>query len=87
MEILLQGQPGGDQKNSLILVEIPADYQHIRRENAGLARNWREHSRQLFEAAFSQDYMVTDFIHLPGTTPRSFYVLSRGDVKLSGIYR
>jgi hypothetical protein len=28
---------------------------------------------------FEQGYLVTDFVHLPGTHPRSFYVLSHGE--------
>jgi predicted GNAT superfamily acetyltransferase len=83
----LDSHPAREEKNSLLLVEIPADFPRIRREDIMLANNWREHTRSVFEAAFTQGYLVTDFIHLPGTTPRSFYVLSRGDVKLGGIYR
>lgn len=85
MQKLLEMGPAGPEKAPLILIEIPADFQSLRRENLALASIWREHTRQLFESAFEQNYMVTDFIHLPGKTARSFYVLSRGDVTLGGV--
>lgn len=84
---LIENQAIGQEKESLILIEIPDDYQSLRQKNLNLAGHWREHTRLLFESAFDQDYMVTDFVHLRGKTSRSFYVLSRGDVTLGGVYR
>lgn len=67
-------------EGNLLLVEIPSDFATIKRRDAGLARAWREHSRQVFEAAFASGYLVTDFIHLKGERlPRSFYLLSFGE--------
>ena len=63
----------------LILVEIPADFQKIKLVDINLARTWRNHTRQIFEIFFQEGYLATDFVHLPGKTARSFYVLSHGD--------
>jgi len=38
--------------------------------------------RSLFLELFGQGYLVTDFVHLPGPWPRSFYVLSDGAATL-----
>lgn len=69
----------------ILLLEIPADFQVLRIQNLQLALKWRLHTRELFETAFAQGYLVTDFVYLPGATPRSFYVLSRGDITLNAI--
>ena len=64
-------------KKDQILIEIPADFQTIRQENLGLAHNWRSHTRELFEQAFSSDSQVVDLIYQRGELPRSFYMLER----------
>jgi predicted GNAT superfamily acetyltransferase len=53
----LSGRPG-----NLLLVEIPADFQLIKRTDFELARRWREHTRALFEELFADGFMVTDFV-------------------------
>ena len=64
------------------LVEIPRDFQTIKAHDPALARAWRLHTRALFEAAFEQGYLVTDFFSEPWEgRPRSFYALSYGDVR------
>jgi predicted GNAT superfamily acetyltransferase len=74
----------GDQAGvkPLVLVEIPSDFQGLKAAEPVLAVNWRAHSRLLFEDLFMKGYLVTDFIYLPGSTPRSYYVLSYGDSTL-----
>jgi len=67
------------EEDALLLVEIPSNFPAVRLANPALALHWREHTRSLFEALFAQGYLVTDFIHLPGATARSFYVLSHGE--------
>ena len=64
---------------SLLLLEIPADYLAIKTADPGLALVWRMHSRYLFQEAFSAGYLVTDFLYLAGSQPRSYYVLSHGN--------
>jgi predicted GNAT superfamily acetyltransferase len=65
---------------NLLLAEIPPDFQALRSADLGLARAWREHSRGLFEQAFAQGYLVSDFVYLRGeTSPRAYYVLIQGE--------
>lgn len=59
----------------LLLAEIPSDFDVLKSKDFALARDWRFFSREVFETAFSADYLVTDFIYENG---RSFYVLSNG---------
>lgn len=67
----------------LALVEIPFDYPEIRRRDLGLAREWRLHARRIFEQAFSDGYLVTDFVSLRGGPhERSYYLLSHGEGSL-----
>jgi predicted GNAT superfamily acetyltransferase len=60
---------------SFILFQIPSDFQELRISEPALALEWRMESRALFEAAFNQDYLVTDFI--AGLEAGS-YVLTHG---------
>lgn len=66
----------------LVLVEIPADFLALKAADRDLALRWRLHTRAWFEALFAQGYLVTDFVHLPGRHPRSYYVLSYGESTL-----
>jgi len=66
----------------LLLVEIPADFLSLKSTNLELAALWRKHTRELFPILFNKGYLITDFVHLPGTYPRSFYVLSYGESTL-----
>ena len=74
--------PGRPEVAPLLLVEIPSDLQVIKAANIELALRWRMHTRSLFEDLFSRGYLVTDFVFLKGTHPRSFYVLSYGESTL-----
>ena len=67
---------------AILLVEIPADFQALKTDNFELARLWRNHTRLVFEKLFEVGYLVTDFVHLPGSTPRSYYVLTHGEATL-----
>ena len=68
---------------TVTLVEIPADFQSLKAHDLALARAWREHTREVFEAAFSNGYWVTDFFHEPVEGQRrSFYALSTGVVRI-----
>ncbi len=68
-----------DQQPVILLVEIPADFLTLKDADFDLATNWRSGSRKLFEALFSHGYLVTDFVYIPGDSPRSFYVFSHGE--------
>jgi predicted GNAT superfamily acetyltransferase len=57
--------------------------QAIKAQALGLAQAWRTHTRDLFEAAFAGGYWVTDFFHeAVGGRYRSFYALSRGEIRI-----
>ncbi len=64
---------------SLLLVEIPFDFQALRITDLALARDWRFYTREVFEKAFKAGYLVTDFVH---EHDRSFYVLAHGETIL-----
>jgi predicted GNAT superfamily acetyltransferase len=66
----------------LLLVEIPSDFLDLKAVDFSLAQRWRSHTRQIFIHLFELGYLVTDFIHLRGEQPRSFYVLSYGESTL-----
>jgi predicted GNAT superfamily acetyltransferase len=63
----------------LALAEIPSDFIDLKNRDFSLARDWRFFSRELFETAFAQGYIVTDFIY---DQARSFYVLAHGESTL-----
>ena len=68
---------------NLALLEIPPDFLQLKRADLGLAAEWRALTRGIFEDAFANGYVVTDFVHLKGEKfPRSYYVLSRGEATL-----
>lgn len=70
-----------DMGGNLLLVEIPSDFQEIKRQDFDLALRWRMHGRLLFEALFQDNYMVTDFVFQPDANGpgRSFYLLTHKD--------
>jgi predicted GNAT superfamily acetyltransferase len=77
-------QLGSDLKSSdslpnILLVEIPSDFLALKNADFGLAKEWRDISRTLFEDLFDRGYLVTDFVYNPGEFPRSYYVLSHGE--------
>ena len=59
----------------MALVEIPADFQSLKRADKSLALAWRLQTREIFQWAFERGYMVTNFIFEPEPR-RGFYVLT-----------
>src|SRR5215510_200239 len=57
-------------EGNLTLAEIPTDFSTLKDANFSLARDWRFFLRELLETAFSEGYIVTDFIY---DQSRSFY--------------
>ncbi|HEV2249389.1 MAG TPA: GNAT family N-acetyltransferase [Candidatus Limnocylindria bacterium] len=55
----LQDPPAGE---SHLLVEIPADYQAVKRDDPSLALAWRIAARGAFEGAFAQGYAAVEFL-------------------------
>jgi predicted GNAT superfamily acetyltransferase len=70
-----------DQEN-LLLLEIPPDFPALKAAKPEVALAWRTHTRAWFEDLFGRGYLITDFIHLPGKSARSFYVMSHGESTL-----
>ena len=70
-------------RGSLLLAEIPSDFMALKEADFALARDWRFFTREVFETAFDEGYIVTDFIFDRNDgTPRSLYVLTDGETTL-----
>ena len=69
----------GRTTGTLLLVEIPFDFQALKAIDLPLARDWRSYTRKVFENAFATGYIVTDFVIDHG---RNFYVLTHADSTL-----
>jgi predicted GNAT superfamily acetyltransferase/predicted metal-dependent hydrolase len=66
------------------LVEIPADFQKLRKADLSLARQWRDMTRAIFETCFAAGYTVVDFLSDERNGPRrSYYVLVREPEELA----
>jgi predicted GNAT superfamily acetyltransferase len=57
-----------------LLIQIPANFQVVKAADMGLARAWRLHTRELFEAALGLGYVVTDLLYESG---QSCYLLEK----------
>jgi predicted GNAT superfamily acetyltransferase len=65
---------------TMLLVEVPASYQSVKQYAMDLARSWRMHTRQIFEALFSAGYVVVDFVSKPDLSDgprRNYYILQK----------
>lgn len=60
-----------------LLVEIPDDFEAIRRADLELAREWREKTREIFQHYLARGYILSDFVVLESSPRRAFYLLSR----------
>jgi predicted GNAT superfamily acetyltransferase len=69
-------------KNPWRLIEIPSDILALKAADPALAVQWYLHIRDLFSNYFAKGFLVTDFVYLSGSRPRSFYVLSYGKATL-----
>jgi predicted GNAT superfamily acetyltransferase len=65
--------------DSGVLVEIPSNYQAIRKNDINLALSWRLHTREIFELYFKNGYQIVDFIYTGQTNPRSYYHLEQNE--------
>ena len=64
--------------NTPSLIEIPANFRTVKAQDFALAETWRLHTRALFETAFAQGFVVTDFV-IDGEEngrSRSYYLLT-----------
>ena len=64
---------------SLLLVQIPEDFQLVKSVNQPLALEWRQHIRSVFGHYFDHDYLVTDFVREQDDdgVSHSYYVLTQ----------
>ncbi|NOH01503.1 MAG: GNAT family N-acetyltransferase [Chloroflexi bacterium] len=70
-------------EDRLLLAEIPSDFMDIKSRDFALARDWRFFTRELFETAFANQFIVTDFVYdNTGVNPRSMYILTHGESTL-----
>jgi predicted GNAT superfamily acetyltransferase len=60
-----------------LLVEVPAAYQQVKLHSMDLAREWRYHTRSIFQPLFALGYVVTDFLSIPDAQRRNYYILSK----------
>ena len=60
-----------------LLVEIPDDFQSLRRSDPRLGSDWQDKVRDLFCHYFGRGYLAGDFLVVTGPPRRVFYVLSR----------
>jgi len=66
-------QPGGSE----VWVEIPHDFQVVKRKDMDLALEWRNHTRDIFERLFALGYHAAGFVREEvQDPPRSYYRLS-----------
>lgn len=73
--------PGLEAKR--LLVEIPSDFQSVKKTDWQIAHAWRTETRSIFEHYFAAGYTLTDFLRLEGDKRRTFYVLQREQVDLT----
>jgi predicted GNAT superfamily acetyltransferase len=61
------------------LLEIPPDFQAIKRADFNLAHHWRLTTRQAFETLFAAGFVLTEFVYEKGRNGRfrSFYLLEQ----------
>jgi predicted GNAT superfamily acetyltransferase len=69
------------QPSNLMLVEIPTNFQAVKRADFDLAQRWRLHTRDVFEKLFDSGFIVTDFVPHEDELgrPRSYYLLTYQD--------
>jgi len=71
-------------EGSILLAEIPSDFMALKKADFALARDWRFFTREFFETAFAEGYLVTDFISdRTEEKPHSLYVLTHGETTLA----
>lgn len=60
-----------------LLVEVPAAYQQVKLHSMDAAREWRYHTRSVFQSLFALGYVVTDFLSVQEGQRRNYYLLSK----------
>lgn len=69
---------------TMLLVEIPSDYDAIQQRDTALATEWCRHIQPVMQTVFGQGYVATDFLYdTREGRLRSFYLMSWDGPKLS----
>lgn len=76
--ILVPAESFAESNANLVLVEVPTNIQAVKQADMAVARQWRAHTRALFEHYFAGNYIVTDFARRSDEAgrERSYYVLT-----------
>jgi predicted GNAT superfamily acetyltransferase len=72
--LLHPGEPRATLEGERLLVEVPADFQALKRADLPLACAWRETTPAIFQAAFADGYTATEYLYQGG---KSYYLLER----------
>ena len=70
------GDANLDVEAARVLVEIPANFTDLLRDDADLAREWRRTTREIFQTYFGKGYRAVDFF-LARENGRGQYLLAR----------
>ncbi len=70
----LSSSKSSGRRPERLLIQIPHDFQSLKRGDKNLALEWRLRTRALFEEAFTEGYAATDLLVDGG---RSYYLLER----------
>lgn len=63
-----------------LLVQIPYDLNMIKKMDLGLARGWRESTRDIFETYFRRGYVVTGFARSTGAHIPNIYKIEQAEL-------
>lgn len=66
-----------EMDEDILLVQIPPDLNVIKRVDLGLARGWRESTRDIFETYFKRGYVLTGFARSQQPQMPNIYKLER----------
>ena len=66
-----------EMDDNVLLVQIPPDLNAIKRLDLGVARGWRESTRDIFETYFRRGYVVTGFARSTGLQMPNIYKLEK----------
>jgi predicted GNAT superfamily acetyltransferase len=69
-----------DPVGSLVLLEIPVNYESLAKYDGDQATIWRRQTRLLFQQLFATSFVITDFVRQEHEgRDRAFYLLSQTD--------
>jgi predicted GNAT superfamily acetyltransferase len=66
-----------EMDDPVLLVQIPHDLNMIKKMDLGVARGWRESTRDIFETYFRHGYVVTSFARSTGPHIPNIYKMER----------